>query len=911
LDRPDGKVIIVLCSPNPSYDSDGDFLGGFGVFSDITDLKLSNEQFLKSEERFKFLAENMGDIVWTLDMNLDATYVSPSIEKVLGFTPEERKRQKLEEIVTPASMDRITAMYMEELQRDAVEDVDPDRSLTVEVEYYHRDSSIVWMEHIVKALRDEAGKIVGIYGVSRDITQRKQAEEKIVQANIEWERTFNAVPDLIAILDTQYRILRANKAMAEKLGLTPQEVAGRTCYECVHAQNEPPSFCPHKRLLTDGKEQIIEVFEERLGGDLLVTVSPILDSEGQLVGSVHIARDITERKRSEKALRQEYAFRNAIIDHVAEGLGVCHETTEYPFVKFTIWNERMTEITGYTLEEINRLGWYQTVYPDPELRAKATERMQRMRQGDELRAEEWKITRADGNNRVLSISSSIIESDDGLVHIMALMQNITERKSAQDALQESETRYRLLAYNATDVIWTVDLDNRLTYISPSIMRLVGFTVEEAMGRTMQQAFTPAAFEKAIQIFAEEIEIESAGPDDPARARMVELEMVRKDGTVVPVEGNFTFLRDPADKVIGILAIVRNITERKRAEEMLRESAEKYRILAENSLQGIAILKGVPPVFTYVNRRWTEIFGYTADEVLSFDSNKIWNLVHPEDRPMVRQRNHDRLMGKPVIPVYEFRTIRKDGATRWVEVFASKIPSENDIVMSLATYVDITERKLAEERIITALQEKEILLREIHHRVKNNMQVISSLLYLQATRAESEQVRQALTASQQRVIAMAMIHEILYSSQDFAGIDLSVYLKRLVLYLQEVYNNQADIRIALELDKVELDINQAVPCSLILNELITNAFKHAFPVGSKGAIQIKVYMANDREVVLELSDNGVGLSADQDLSNPSTLGLRLVQGLLKKQLKGSLDVTREEGTTFTLRWPLLDGKGEST
>jgi PAS domain S-box-containing protein len=161
------------------------------------------------------------------------------------------------------------------------------------------------------------------------------------------------------------------------------------------------------------------------------------DMEGEFLGIEGIARDITEHRHSEDALRREYSVRNAIIENIAEGLSVCHETTEYRFIKFTIWNNGMTEITGYTMEEINRLGWYQTVYPDPELQAKATESMERMRQGKDLHGEKWKITRADGNGRILNISTSVVESDDGLVHVLALMQDITERKRAEQDIRES------------------------------------------------------------------------------------------------------------------------------------------------------------------------------------------------------------------------------------------------------------------------------------------------------------------------------------------------------------------------------------------------------------------------------------------------------------------------------------------
>jgi PAS domain S-box-containing protein len=167
--------------------------------------------------------------------------------------------------------------------------------------------------------------------------------------------------------------------------------------------------------------------------------------------------------------------------------------------------------------------------------------------------------------------------------------DITERKRTEEALRESETRYRLLAENATDAIWTVGMDMRLTYISPSVTRLLGFTAEEAMALTMQQAYTPAAYEKAMQILAEEIALESAGHHDPNRTRMLELEMVHKDGKIVPVEGNFCFLRDPTGEAIGILAIARDITERKRAEEERRRLEE--RLQRAEKMEALGTLAG--------------------------------------------------------------------------------------------------------------------------------------------------------------------------------------------------------------------------------------------------------------------------------------------------------------------------------
>ena len=182
LVRADGKKIFVFCSPKPSYDSEGNYLGGLGVVADISTRKEMEEQLRVSEEKYRFLAENMEDIVWTLDRNFRTTYVSPSIEKVLGFTPEERNQQSIEKTVTPESLQEIQKRFIEELQRDKEDGIALNRSIIIEVEYYHKDGSTVWMENRVQAIRDSENAMVGMFGVSRDMAERKQAEEALLRA---------------------------------------------------------------------------------------------------------------------------------------------------------------------------------------------------------------------------------------------------------------------------------------------------------------------------------------------------------------------------------------------------------------------------------------------------------------------------------------------------------------------------------------------------------------------------------------------------------------------------------------------------------------------------------------------------------------------------------------------------------
>ena len=198
-----------------------------GVVTDITERKRAEEALRKSEEKFRFLAEKMTDIVWTLDRNFQTTYVSPSIKKVLGFTPEERKKQSLEEMITPESVQKVQGKFIEELTRDEKEAVDPNRSIAMEIEYYRKDGSTVWMENIVNAIRDSDGTIIGMHGVSRDITERKQAEEALRESEFKFRNLFDLSPQAIALSEPETgKVVDVNKKFCELTKYAKKEILG-------------------------------------------------------------------------------------------------------------------------------------------------------------------------------------------------------------------------------------------------------------------------------------------------------------------------------------------------------------------------------------------------------------------------------------------------------------------------------------------------------------------------------------------------------------------------------------------------------------------------------------------------------------------------------------------------------------
>jgi PAS domain S-box-containing protein len=289
-----------------------------------------------------------------------------------------------------------------------------------------------WYDSQARAIKWINGRIVRLE-IGIDITDRKQAEMQLRESEIRNRTILKAIPDLMFI-NNREGIFLDYHAYDQRILLTePKQFLGKPITEVLPANVADKILDCFERVHETKQVQVVEYFLDVLGENkwFEAWITP-MDDQRQLT----IVRDITDRKHAEEAFREEYSFRNTIIDKVAEGLCVCHAIAEYPFVKFTVWNDRMTEITGYALDEINRLGWYQTVYPDPEVRKKAIERMKKMREGEDILGEEWEIIDAKGNKRIICISSSIIRSYKGVVNVLALMQDVTERKRAEEALKQ-------------------------------------------------------------------------------------------------------------------------------------------------------------------------------------------------------------------------------------------------------------------------------------------------------------------------------------------------------------------------------------------------------------------------------------------------------------------------------------------
>jgi PAS domain S-box-containing protein len=352
--------------------------------------------------------------------------------------------------------------------------------------------------------------------------------------------------------------------------------------------------------------------------------------------------------------------------------------------------------------------------------------------------------------------------------------------------------------------------------------------------------------------------------------------------------------------IGRLAQSFNVMTDRLSESIavLHESEKKYRSIFENALEGIfqSTLEG--DVIT-ANPAMVRMLGYYPTEYRSEMIGSIEErlYVHPE----VRRNMVATLLQHGVVHEYEAEVRRRDGKIIWVAINAYLVKDKDGNPLFIEGFVyDCSERKRTALHIQNSLNEKELLLKEIHHRVKNNMQVIMSLLNLQAMRATDVRMRDFYAESQSRIRSMALIHELLYHTGTFGSVDLLEYCRRLVPGLFGLYRIH-DIGISIEGETLMLDLDQAIPCGLIVNELVSNSMKHAFPSGGPGAITIRVGRDNDN-CRLVVSDNGVGLPADATVQKSSTVGMLVVSSLVQ-QIEGTMENSSGPGLTTTVTFPL--------
>jgi len=746
----------------------------------------------------------------------------------------------------------------------------------------------------------------------------KQTKKKLQECEEKYRNLVEQANDGIAII--QDMVLKyVNPHMAEMVGYSVEEMAEKPFVDFIYPDELPMVIERHKRRLVG--EKVPNIYESAIktkdGRKIFVEFNVSLSLYRGKSTTFVIVRDITERKKAEKI--QSYVYRISEAAYSAENLEEFYQAihkiiAELMPAKDNFYIALLDESSGmlqfpYFVDEEEK-------NPGPQpLGYGLTECV--LRSGRSLLASPEVFADLEKKGEVVSVGPPSIdwlgvplkirgktigvltvqsytegvryteEEKNVLTFIAEQVAMAIERKQATQALEKSEKQIRALVEAIPDSIYFKDTEGRNLVVNKAYEEWVGRVRDDIIGKTDEEILSPK--------IAEEYRRSDKKVLKTRKNFHGEEKFLNPNGEMTFFETTKSPIIDELGNIVGLVGVSRDITERKKTEEALEESEERYRDLVEKA--GIAILiDDRDGNFEYVNERYAELFGYSEKEL---ETQSIRSLVHPGDVDMVMQYHNNRIQGKKAPSRYEFRGVKKDGSIIYLEVDAQAIKKGKKVVGTRSYIWDISARKMAEEKLKASLQEKEVLLREIHHRVKNNLQIISSLLNLQSRHIKDRPSLDMFQESRHRVRSMALVHEKLYRSEDMAKVDFCEYIRGLSSHLFMSYGiNSTSIKLDVDVKDVYLDINTSIPCGLIINELVSNSLKHAFAGKKQGRIRIVLQPENEDKFKLVVSDNGVGLPRSLDVTRTESLGLQLVT-MLVDQLQGSLSIDRNGGTSFEI------------
>ena len=905
-----GEIRWVLTSSKPVLEG-GEVVGVRGMLADITELKLAGEVVRESEEKYRHLFEQLNDAALVADTEtgliLDA---NEQAELLLGRPRDEIIGMHHSELHPPAEGEYYRGMFAAHVAKGHATDFDG--------EVLRKDGSTVSVM-ISAATLDQNGKKI-IVGLFRDIAERKRAERMLQESERKALALLNAPTDRVALIDRDGFLLALNGQMAESLGASADELVGACVWDLV------PSDIAGSR-----KEQVDEVFrsgepqrveDERAGVVYDNNLYPIIDQEGDVAAVAVYARDITELKRAEDVLRQSRdELETQVEERTAELMGanekLLAEIAERKRAEKALRESEekyrlLVESAGYPITLVDRDGTVLFINPEgaenlggaqrdfvgksiydllPDMAEVLPERHERILKSGVGGTFEDRFELPSGEHWFVSNNQPVKDARGETYAILVISHDITERRLAQEALRQSESRYRTLVETSPDAIVLSDLHGKILWTNRRAALMYGFESVEEMLSERGNVFDFMSRDDRARAIEEGKRVLREG-----RQTNLEYQSLRRDGTYFPADVSVSVVEEAGGKVGALLMVIRDVTERTRAEEALRESEQRYRSVLQDQTE--LICRWLPGgQLTFVNDAYCRCFEKAREELIG---HSFMPLILEEDREQVTELI-DLLGRDNPIEVHEQRVLASDGEVRWQQWTNRAILDDKGRTIEFQSVGrDVTERKRAEEQIKAALEEKEVLLKEIQHRVKNNLQVISSLFDLQSRYSADDEVLDMLRESRNRVKSIALIHEKLYQAQDLTRIDFTEYVRSLSVHLFRSYGVGPDlVTLKTRFDHFTLAVDTAIPCALIVNELLSNCLKHAFPRGRRGEVRVELRSDNG-ECTVVVSDDGVGFPQDLDFGDPSSLGLRLVR-TLTEQLQGTIDLDRNGGTTFRIRF----------
>jgi PAS domain S-box-containing protein len=891
----------------PWFDEEGNLTEMFGVARDVTEQKTAEEKLIKSEERFRVVAQNASDMVFRYRFLPEQRYVfvSPSAETITGYAPEEFYADPflLQKITLPADINLLHKSTEEILAGR------PEINSPMILRNVKKNGENIWTETRYTPTYDEAGRIIAIDGITRDITASKKFELEMMESRESYKSLVEQNPDGI-IIAVDNKIIYANKAASDISGI--KNVVGHEFLSFLSPEQRVKS-AERIRKIKQGQNvpfEIIQIQHEDgtivevdsrpsiynyLGKPAILIFLRNINAERQLEkeqmraqlaeeSNRMLTKEVEERKRTESELFSAQKNLRLLIDSSLDM--ICASDNQGYITEF---NRAAQQTFGYAAEEV--IGQHVSfLYQNPSQRIDV---MDQLVEGEGNFQGEVINRKKNGDVFTALLSASILKDEKGkVIGSMGVSRDITDAKRAEKELRLNEEKYRAIYNQAYIGIALVGTDND-TYIDVNqrLCDMLGFSAEEMRRKTVQELRKPGDLSRL-----------PAGKEFIERGfeRIIdEHRYGHRNGSTVIVNVTISLVRSEDMKPLYFVYVYEDLTPKRRAEEQIRIQAAKLNAVFESSSHMIWTIDKNTRLTSFNQNQadWIKRhFGVTPYVGLSMGSGK-----------MISTEEHNEFWNQKLALTFAGHSqsfevaIEKDGQRSWREIFLNPIFDENDRVVEISCIAnDITDKKMVDEQIRLSLKEKEVLLKEVHHRVKNNLQVISSILNLQSSYVKDKRVLEILLESQNRIKSMAFVHESLYQTKDFSNISFREYVENISRNLVHSYAaTDSPPLLNLDLDDIQLNLDTAIPCGLIINELLTNSLKYAFPVGKQGKIDIMIREKGDN-ITINISDNGKGLPKEIDFRNTESLGLQLVVSLVE-QINGKIKLDTKKGTKFTIEF----------
>lgn len=883
LQKVTGECIWVEVNEAPIVEN-GKTVAMVGSLTDITARKQYEEQL----EELSLVASKTTDIIIITDEEERITWVNKAYENLTGYTMEE-------------SLGKIPGDFLQgpETNQETVkrlsQAVKTERTIHETILNYAKEGTKYWLDIKIDPIFEDE-KCTGFIAIERDVTEEIERKIKLEESLNRFEIVSKATSDVIWDWDLQKGEVIWNKALESLLGYEIQETDADWWYEHIHPEdrdrvvNHIHSYIDRKiNNWEDEYRFLAEDGTYKHFHDRGYLVFDDQDNPVRMIGSMH---DVTDQK--------EYAEKLEELSLVAS------KTTDIIIMtdendKITWINNAFEKLLGYSFDEsIGKM-------PGALLRGAGTDtvavkRIQKSKENHKSIQEVVLNYSKDGKEIWLDMTADPIFDDEGeFKGYIAIDKDVTEQIRQQRKLQESVERYEIVTKATSDTVWDADFETDTVTYNSNIYEVFGYDEEEVenSGEWWLTKVHPDDRERVGKKF----KLTELVKTDRVQ---IEYRFQCADGTYKYINDRAYIITDEEGEPVRMIGAMQDITKQKEENMWLKllESA------IGNTKESIAILEEKSPEspgrrILYVNDAFEKMTGFKEDDVLG---SSLLQLIGPTtDRKAIVEGIQSLNRGEPC--ELEITYSNKDEKEKWAQIsFAPVRESESEFSHWICIGRDVTERRESERELRESLQEKETLLMEIHHRVKNNLAVVSSMMQLQAMDEPDESLQKKLYDSVARIRTMVTIHELLYESGSFAKLDFADNLKKLVSMIIETIKIDAEVLVNFDIEEVYLNVNQAIPTSLIVNEIITNSIKHAFTGYSKGRIDVEL-REHRNQVKIKISDKGKGLPVDFDPNDTSSLGLQLIN-VLSKQMNAEYHyyTPTKGGTAFEMQFEKSAIKG---